>query len=885
MQHLTSEQTELRRLWLAGAAFALLALTLSSGSASAAAPVVTEDPVARTTPAAAAPVLDGSLTDACWRGRPAIQGLALAAGGRPRKATSVRICHDASALYVGFQCADRRTGDLVTDEKYIWRNDSVEVLIDADRDRRDYLHFFVTASGEKLVWLEGVAGATPDREWSGDWDAKAARTDSGWAAEIRIPFKSLGVSPSKGLAIRANFARNEQELKERQAWMPRVGAVLNAHSMGNVLCADASALRDDGTEALLISGPGRAALTARVRNAGASTLQASARVDVGVPASGRASRFTGGSASLDGWSSARLAARVEIPPAHQSFVDVWAAPREGGSPVLLTSFRVEMPPLAPPACGAVLARTQWGAVWEANATTKVLPQQEPPRARESAVRVSCAGNEYEPFQIVLRPSRALKDLQVSLSDLKGPAVISGDSVSVRLVGTVPVTEPTGPDCLPGEYPDPLMPLEAGSIPADRNTALWFTVYVADGAAPGEYAGSLTIAPSGEKPLQIPLKLRVWGFSLPVIPHLQTAYGCDVDTLCRWQGVTEDEDKKKVADLAWQNFLRHRVSPFSWRRYWDIGEEVKDGVLKLDFTDYDAGHDTWLPLVSAFNVPGCWMRGVARRGFGEEGYPELKKQFLRQVADHLKAKGWFEKGYNYIFDEPDEDKYADVIAESRIWREAAPGLRILLTEQPEPALEGWVDIWTPVLDAYNEFTCKAAQKKGDEVWWYVCMGPKHPFPNNFIDYPAIDHRILHWMNWKYGVTGVLYWQTTYWKGDPWETPMSYADDGKPFGNGDGRLLYPGVRKPAETPVITGPMDSVRWEMIREGIEDYDYLMMLSEKVRAAEKAGEKSERLKQGRAALDSARSLVRTLVDYETDPGRLYEVREAVAGCLERFAE
>ena len=49
----------------------------------------------------------------------------------------------------------------------------------------------------------------------------------------------------------------------------------------------------------------------------------------------------------------------------------------------------------------------------------------------------------------------------------------------------------------------------------------------------------------------------------------------------------------------------------------------------------------------------------------------------------------------------------------------------------------------------------------------------------------------------------------------------------WGNGDGRFIYPplaaavpGLSGPR--PVIEPPVSSIRWEMLREGVEDYEYL---------------------------------------------------------------
>jgi hypothetical protein len=60
-------------------------------------------------------------------------------------------------------------------------------------------------------------------------------------------------------------------------------------------------------------------------------------------------------------------------------------------------------------------------------------------------------------------------------------------------------------------------------------------------------------------------------------------------------------------------------------------------------------------------------------------------------------------------------------------------------------------------------------------------------------------------------------------------MSYRSRGGGWwGNGDGRFIYPPLAaadaNPAE-PVLEGPVDSIRWEMLRDGIEDYEYFVIL------------------------------------------------------------
>lgn len=50
------------------------------------------------------------------------------------------------------------------------------------------------------------------------------------------------------------------------------------------------------------------------------------------------------------------------------------------------------------------------------------------------------------------------------------------------------------------------------------------------------------------------------------------------------------------------------------------------------------------------------------------------------------------------------------------------------------------------------------------------------------------------------------------------------------NGEGSLIYPGnhTRRYAGQPDVNGPVSSIRFEPLMEGIEDYEYIRMLKEK---------------------------------------------------------
>lgn len=872
----------MRRFW--AAVFALTALAPAAGAYKTIVPgLPAEDPTVCCVRAAQPPVIDGRLDDACWKGAPQIPALRRLAGVLPvHEQSTVSLAWDTKGLYIAFHCKESQPERINTDSsKDVWAVDSVEMFIDADRDRQQYQHFVMDASGRQFHESGTGEGSSFDRTTKLDWKAATSRTDDGWAAEVFIPAGSIGMRPEQGAALRANFMRNENRLSEHSAWS------LTPEGYHQPLCFANVVLGEPGSlSATLQTGggvvPGRTPVGISVRNNGAEdeTVRPVLRV---YPADGKAVCAASDLQVLP-QSSLQTDALLNLPQAKRYSVDLFLQRGGAKAPVFCGSWFVQMAPRPEQPSGYTLRQGDWGTLWNACATYKVQPATVPPIGKGSRVQISAARNEYEPFQLVLTPTRELKGLNVTVSALRGPQEIPASQISVRQVVTLMVKQPTTPDRAPGEYPDPLPDFQPEDVPAGRSTAVWFTVHVPEGTKPGEYAGEVKLEAGGMETQRVPVRLRVWNFTLPKISALRTAYGSDAKALGSYHGAREDAEGLRLADLLNQDFIQHHVSPYNPAPFSDPVLSVENGKLKVDWTAFDEAAAKTLPLQGSFNVPYSWRGEFLGSQPDTPEYASLRAQYIAALGQHLKEKGWLEKAYAYIFDEPEPSQYPMLVQEAKLWHTNAPGLKVLLTEEPGEALAGSVDIWSPLLSNWTLPASRLRQKAGDEVWWYVCCGPGHPYPNNFIDYPAVDHRILHWMNFKYGVTGVLYWSTMWWRDNPWTTAMSYTPDGTgTWGNGDGRMLYPAVRERSEAFVDKGPVDSIRWEMIREGIEDYDYLKMLSDAVKSAEASGKNGKAVQAGRKALARVDQLVRGVTDFEKDPEKLMAAREAVARALDRL--
>ena len=114
------------------------------------------------------------------------------------------------------------------------------------------------------------------------------------------------------------------------------------------------------------------------------------------------------------------------------------------------------------------------------------------------------------------------------------------------------------------------------------------------------------------------------------------------------------------------------------------------------------------------------------------------------------------------------------------------------------------------------------------------------------------------------TGTRLIFTAGWGGEqnPYEDPMNRHSYGKCFGNGDGMLFYPPMH------MNRAPVGSIRLEMLRDGIEDFEYLAMLKKR--------------NPGSELLKVPESISKTLSAFSESPKPIEMRRKEIARTLER---
>ncbi len=558
------------------------------------------------------------------------------------------------------------------------------------------------------------------------------------------------------------------------------------------------------------------------------------------------------------------------------------------------------------------------AIWWCDATRKIGRTRPVPSATGKGVRISAARGEFEAAQLVVRSKRAVSGLRCRASELVGPggATIPPSAVSLLRVAYVPVTTPTDAMGVAGDWPDPLPPFEKPvDVPAEANQPIWVLIQVPRGAKPGDYTGTLELT-AGDWSESVPLAVHVWSFTLPPVPRTRSAFGYSISGVARYQHLTTEAEKRAVHAKYMESFAAHRISPYDPVPFDPIRirflKDADPPRAEVDFAAFDTAMqkavEEWRITSFILHIPGMGGGTFHERHEGEiagfkAGSPQYEAMFssaVRQIESHLKEKGWLDKAYIYWFDEPEPRDYAFVRAGMDRLKRSAPGLCRMLTEEPVEGLFGAVDLWCPVSPNFNLALADKRRAEGERFWWYVCTGPKAPYCTLFIDHPATDLRVWLWQTWQRRIEGILVWQSTYWTSsaafpdglqNPYADPMAYVSGystppgtKKHWGNGDGRFLYPpeAAAGGSATPVLDGPVSSIRWEMLRDGVEDVDYLYLLEDLVKARGNSIP-AETLARAKALLEVPAEITSDMTHYTFDSKPIEARRRAVAEMIEQL--
>lgn len=497
-----------------------------------------------------------------------------------------------------------------------------------------------------------------------------------------------------------------------------------------------------------------------------------------------------------------------------------------------------------------------------------LPSAELPgesRALEVPLKALSCRNQTTSVMAVAASEKPAAGARLVVGDLLcGSGRIGADAVRVRAAG--PVSTPEA-----GMVMDPVY--DAAEFAIERSASLHISITVPRDAAPGTYIGPVSLEIGGREAARSQIVLEVAGVTLPDIRDSDFFLNVWMNPACvaRRHGVEMWSDehfrlmKPYVEDLA-AHGQKTAVVPICYQPW---GTQTRDPFpnavvasrkgrsYTFDFSIFDrfvelheqCGITRAIHCYSLVSGPGktgesnieftdakTGKTTVLSTQVGDENYVRFWSAFLKAFEEHLRSRGWLEKTY-LGFDEKPPDVmhrlYEFLDSHGQAFRTSLAGntsdellarfddlsLHISFNQKgvdrivpPERSALGLADILRPK-------SCAVRRTCVDKTitTYYVCCGPA--FPNTFLFSPLVESRMLAFLAVQGGYDGFLRWSYNDWTDDPFAHP-----EWGTWPTGDIFFVYPGQE---------GPISSLRWEQLREGIYDYDLAMIASASLRTPE----------------------------------------------------
>ncbi|OAB40484.1 hypothetical protein PBAT_23800 [Paenibacillus antarcticus] len=493
--------------------------------------------------------------------------------------------------------------------------------------------------------------------------------------------------------------------------------------------------------------------------------------------------------------------------------------------------------------------------------TKVFADERPIDAPFSS---ACAlwGETYS-FQVAYTSDSLLKNISIDVNSSLA------DRVLIRSVGLVPSEMPCfhihDDDVLrtaPGLYPDPLYDLDQQAISSipDQWRSIWVSIELDSSVPAGTHLFQITFRSDEGNVLAL-----TDAFELNVIPVLlppqqlihtewfhvdciATQYGVEIFSEAHW-GLLEryadsmvkhgmnmlltplftppldtaiggERPTVQLVDVAVEADGTYTFGFVRLTRWVEMGRKVGFKYFEFShlFTQWGAKH--------APKVMGL-KQGKEQQLFGwetdasSEDYISFLDQFLPRLKQYLNDHGLDQQSWFHISDEPDREHMES-------YRAASYMIHKHLSDYPiMDALsdlglykEGLVKRPIPGNNHIEPFL----EHQVPDLWTYYCCAQGEQVSNRFFNMPSARNRVIGFQLYKFGLQGFLHWGYNFWYSqnsvhqqlDPYRT----TDAMHAFPSGDAYLVYPGKE---------GPIESIRLEVLYEGLQDMRALQLLEQKI--------------------------------------------------------
>jgi hypothetical protein len=436
-------------------------------------------------------------------------------------------------------------------------------------------------------------------------------------------------------------------------------------------------------------------------------------------------------------------------------------------------------------------------------------------------------------------------IMVSAADLKnGKQIIGKDQVSISVIENV-LTDEFANGCGPRlkdkvpvhSIPDRLSYENTFSMKGPARKSVWISIRVPAQAAVGIYSGSIIVkSVSGTQ--QHPVTIEVQDKMLP--PPAEWSFHLDLwqnpYAVARYHQVAVWSDAHmnllrklllKLADAGQKCITTTLVDkPWGDGTYDPFGSMIgwtkrKDGTWNYDYTIFDkyvrlamdcgiSKQITCYSMVPITNLFTWYDEQSSKTVIlkavpGTPEYENLWKGFLTDFQHHLEQNGWLDIT-TLALDEREEEEMTHLF---RFLKQHAPAFKISMAgmyyKEINSAIYDFSSNWREI-PKISGAVMQARKNAGLKTTYYVACGI--PKPNNFTFSPPAESCYEGWFAAAQHFDGFLRWAYNSWP----ENPV-FDSRFVTWPSGDTYLMYPGAQS------------SVRFERLREGIQDYEKIRIL------------------------------------------------------------
>lgn len=429
-------------------------------------------------------------------------------------------------------------------------------------------------------------------------------------------------------------------------------------------------------------------------------------------------------------------------------------------------------------------------------------------------RIFASPGEYEPLAISIWAMRQQNGVRIRVSDLVGEKVaIPSSCIDVRIVRASE------------RLPAFLEKIPEIDIPEDQTRTFWLNIYIPNSTPAGFYRGNIKIETSTGGPTQIELLVRVLPLNLPPPPR---GYGFWWALDSRWNGYYSKE-RQTVLEQIRRQFILLREYGCNMVSINPMPKMKRtDGDISFDFAVEHWGHDLYslkdlfqigketkffspkvpLQYPGAESLHSWWISREFNLDLSSDAFADFYRQACKKIDEWAKKEG-----FTLAFACVDEignspERRQEALRFYRLAKEAG-----VLTSVTDNSMHGGVHLmgqprFDEIIDmrVYNFVTpemIEHTRKSKDHLWLYNLGSTGW--------YAKLDRFVFGFFTERCGADGYSQWAFQ-WPGsdvDPYEAASRGQHTGWHYA----------------FPAPDGPLPTLAFEAVREGIDDARYLWLL------------------------------------------------------------